>query len=269
MREIESKSNMAFQEISSQLPEIQSNTEELRNSLHGTINRVKVIEHTHQDRLENLFEGKEAMKEEILTLQTKLNNSYKIIHSLQYDSTRYQNTTNTLLQKMNKVESLLASHEQSTHRETNDIRAQLGNINDLLRSSDAQSCKLSNSLTETRNEVIQVKVASSLGLKEISDILNSHGIHQPQWNIVIEYGGIYERNAKENNYVSPINVISDGGEAIDIPSTLASFAHDYAAWTAFTADHEDLKLVIIGKNPDTINALEVDIEERRTIVVER
>ena len=269
MREIESKSNMAFQEISSQLPEIQSNTAELRNSLRGTINRVKVIEHTHQDRLENLFEGKEAMKEEILTLQTKLNNSYKIIHSLQYDSTRYQNTTNTLLQKMNKVESLLASHEQSTHRETNDIRAQLGNINDKLRYSDAQSCKLSSSLTETRNEVIQAKVASSLGLKEISDILNSHGIHQPQWNIVIEYGGIYERNAKENNYVSPINVISDGGEAIDIPSTLASFAHDYAAWTAFTADHDALKLVIIGKNPDTVNALEVDIEERRTIVVER
>ena len=269
IKEIESTSNKEFHEISIQLPEIQSDIAEMRNSLHGAINRVKVIEHTHRDRIEMLSEGREAMEEEISTLQSKLHKSHKIVQSLQYDSTHCQNVINTLLQKMNNVESSLISHRESTDTEINSMRDQLEKVNEELRSKNAQSSKLNDSLTETRNEVIQAKVASSLGLKEIRDILDSHGIHQPQWRIIIEYGGLYESDAKEKNYVLPINVISDGEEDIDIPSTLASFAHDYATWTAFKADCDALKLVVIGTNPDTDNAVEVETEGRRRILVER
>jgi len=68
MLTIERKSKESFDEMSIQLPEIKSDIAEMRNSLHGAINRVKVIEQTHRDRIELLFEGKEAMEKEISTL---------------------------------------------------------------------------------------------------------------------------------------------------------------------------------------------------------
>ena len=269
MLTIERKSKDSFNEMSMQLPEIKSDIAEMRNSLHGAINRVKVIEQTHRDRIELLFEGKEAMEEEISTLGTKLNNSHKSIQSLQYDSNRCQSTVNILLQKMNDVESYLTSHTESIENEINQMKDQIGEINTHMRCCNAQTSKLNDSLIETKNDVIQGKIASSLGLKDVHEILNSHGVHKPQWRTIIENGGFYESHAKEKNYVTPINVISDGERDIDIPSTLASFAHDYAAWIAFEADHNALKLVVIGKNPDLCNSMEVETEDRRRILVER
>jgi len=269
MLTIERKSKESLNKISMQLPDIKSDIAEMRNSLHGAINRVKVIEQTHRDRIELLFEGKEATEEEISTLRTKLNHSHKSIQSLQYDSNRCQSTVNTLLQKMNDVESYLTSHTESIENDINQMKDQIGEIDTHLRCCNAQTSKLNDSLIETKHDVIQGKIASSSGLKDVHEILNSHGVHKPQWRTIIEHGGFYESHAKEKNYVTPINVISDGERDIDIPSTLASFAHDYAAWIAFKADHDALKLVVVGKNPDTCNSMEAETEDRRRILVER
>ena len=50
---------------------------------------------------------------------------------------------------------------------------------------------------------------------------------------------------------------------MDIQSEIAAFAHDYAAWIAYQADHESLLRLIAGTNPESVIYAEDDNISRR------
>ena len=124
-------------------------------------------------------------------------------------------------------------------------------------------------MIETRNNLIQSKVSSETAFKEVHGILDSHGTPQPKWRDIIEYGGLFESKSKEKSYVVPINFSVDGRIDLDIPGSIADFAQDYAAWIAFEADRDALKLVVIGKNPENAGYIEDNTQILRNSLVDR
>jgi len=266
---IENKSREQVEFLSSQLPKMKSEIAEMRNSLHGTINRVKVIEETHRDRLELLFAGKEAIEEEVTSLNSQLTNTQNRIRSLEHNSDRSQSTVNTLLQKMNDFESFHRDRKESMDQEITLLKDALTTVNQDLDASNKVRDKLLDDLIDTRNEVIQAKIASQSAFKEIHGIFVSHGVLQPTWDDIVQHGVLYEQITKEKGYVVPINCVTDGKEDIDVPGNVASFAHDYAAWIAFEADRDALKLVVIGKSSEDSGYVEDNTDTKRKDLVER
>ena len=248
--EIEEKFDDKYESMALQLPKMKNEIAEMRNSLHGTINRVKVIEHTHRDRIELLFEGKEAMEEEILTFKSDLSNTLSRLDSLEHNNNRSQTTINTLLQNMNNFQSFYKDHKESTDLQIVQLKDTLSTVTQDLIKSNKNADQLNKDLIETRNSLIQSKVSSEAAFKDVHGMLDSHGISQPKDCDIIEHGGIFEEKSKEKKYVVPINFAVNDRFGLDIPANIAAFAQDYAAWIAFEADREALKHVIIGKNPE-------------------
>ena len=57
-------------------------------------------------------------------------------------------------------------------------------------------------------------------------------------------------------------------EQVDIPAEISAFAHDYAEWIAYQADHESLLRLIAGTNPDDQVYAEDDTISRRKTMLE-
>lgn len=266
---LENKVEENFDFLSTQLPEMKSHISEMRSSLHGTINRVKIIEQTHRDRIELLCEGKETSDEKIAELESELSQAQIKIRGLEYNNDRSQNIVNTLLQKMNDFEQSQIENSKLLADEIIELRQELKSVNSKLQSSDKNRRELHDSLVTTQNDLIQAKIASESRFACIHDILDAHGIRKPKWDIIIHDGVLYEKIAKEKNYVVQLNSVFDGAAEINVINHIASFAHDYSNWIAFCADHEALELVVGGKNPDDAIYVEDDIEARRKNLVER
>eukprot|EP00957_Ditylum_brightwellii_P154451 11753977-Ditylum_brightwellii.AAC.1 len=89
------------------------------------------------------------------------------------------------------------------------------------------------------------------------------GVRKPKLEVMVSDCSIYEMVAKEKNYVVAINSVADDENEVDIPADIASFAHDYAAWVAYQADHEALMRIVAGKNPDELVYTDDEIVSRR------
>jgi hypothetical protein len=269
LKALESKVDDNFQCLSTQLPDMKCHISEMRSSLHGTINRVKIIEQTHRDRIELLCESKEISDEKIAELERNLNQAQIKIQSLEYNNDRSQNLINTLLEKMNDFEKSQREKNKCIVNEMTELREELDTVNSKLQLGNEDRKRLQDSLVKSKNDHIQAKIASESSFNEVHDILDAHGIRKPKLDVIIQDGVLYEQIAKEKNYVVQLNSITTGSTEVDVTSHIASFSHDYAAWIAFQADHEALQLVVAGKNPEDAIYVEDDMESRRKILVER
>lgn len=261
---LEKKVDDNFECLSSQLPEMKRHISELRNSLHGTINRVKIIEQTHRDRIELLCESKEASDEKIAELESDLEQAQVKISGLEYNNDRSQNLVNTLLEKMNDFERSQKKERQEMANELSALQNGLMNVSSEVENGKEERKVLNDNLTATKHELIQAKIAMETKFQNVHDIINSHGIVKPRVKPIIEDGVLYEKIAKKKNYVVQLNCVSDGNKEIDVASHIASFAHDYAAWISFRADHEALQLVVVGNNPDDAIYVVDEMEARRS-----
>lgn len=252
-----------FQCLSTQLPDMKSHISEMRSSLHGTINRVKIIEQTHRDRIELLCESKETSDERIAELESNLKQAQIKVQGLEYNNDRSQNLINTLLQKMSDFEQSQKESSKSIVNRMAELQKELSLANSKIQSGNEDRSILHEKLCETKNDIIQTKIASKSNFDDVHNIFDTHGIRRPKINIIIEDGVLYEKIAKEKNYVVQLNSILNGTTEIDVTRHIASFAHDYAAWVAYQADHEALQLVVTGKNPEEAIFVEDEMESRR------
>ena len=57
--------------------------------------------------------------------------------------------------------------------------------------------------------------------------------------------------------------------ASDVPKDIANFAHDYAEWIAYKADHDALQRVIVGVTPEEMVFIDEDTDTRRRELLEQ
>ena len=246
---LETKLDENFESLSTQIPVMKSNISEMRSSLHGTINRVKIIEQTHRDRIELLCESNEASDMKITGLESELNQARIKINGLEYNNARSQNMINTLLQKVNDFEESNRKENSTMKERMSDLQDRLIIISAELHKGGEDRKLLNDSLVNVKNDLIQARIATEASVDSIHNILDSHGTRRPKMDLIIEDGLLYENISKEKNYVVQLNAILDGTTEINIVSHIASFVYDYAAWIAYEADHKVLQLVVTGKNP--------------------
>lgn len=266
---LDRKVNDKFEYMFEQIPAMKAQIVEMRSSLHGTINRVKIIERTHRERIELLCESKETSDERIDELESNLRQAQIKIQSLEYNNDRSQNLTNTLLQNFK-------DHTQSQNKKSKDVenkmrvlQNELLSVNSKIESTEEDRKVLHESIIETKKDLIQEKIASDSNFRIVYDLLDEHGVRKPKLRKVIQDGVLYEKVAKDKNYVVNLNCVLDGSSEVNMTSHIASFSHDYAAWIAFQADHEALQLVVIGKNPDEAIYVEDEIASRRKQLLSR
>jgi hypothetical protein len=259
----ETETRQKISNISSEMPKMMTEISELRNSLHGTINRVKVIEQSHRDRIELLCESKEAADEKMETLELNYQQTKKKIQSLEYNNERMQTSVNTLLQKIGTFQRVYQEDQQSCKSDSINTNRTLECLLTEQSESKKKQQHIHEELIETRNDIIQFKISSASNFRHFNSLLEAHGVQKPTFDVLVQDAKLYEEMAKEKTYVVPINCVMDGGKEINIVDHIASFAHDYASWIAYQADKETLHLVIQGANPEEKICNEDDTIERR------
>lgn len=264
----QSETDQKISSLASHIPNINSNIAEIRNSLHGSINRMKFIEKSHRDSIDILFEGKAAIEDSIVETQVKCSHAETDIKKLQRDNEQSQATIITLLEKMLNCETHNKKLQESMEIKIADFQTQVVDLRRELSQSVSVSNRLKNDLIATRNELFQTKIVSEASIGQLKNAIDAHGMSRPKWKKIVELGALYENVSKEKNFVVPLNYLIDGdGGEIDGPSVVAAFACDYAAWISFSVDHAVLKLVVTGKNIEEFMYAEDDTDTKRSSLV--
>lgn len=264
---LENNDDEKFTELKNENTVMRTQISELRNSLYGTVNRVKNIEKSHGERLEQLCEEKEVVDEKVLKLQSQQDHARIKIKNLEYNNDRSQNISNVLFQRLNDNERVHNELAQSFESNVSSLKGELGSIAKSLHVSNEKYSKLKDDYIGARNELIQSKISSKDKFDEIHDVLHTYGVCKPDLNRIINDEILYEKNAKEKNYVGAIKCIFDGSNGVDIPGNIASFAYNYAAWIAYEVDNEIIRIVVEGnKTEDGINAEDNMAERRQDLI---
>ena len=255
--------------LSSKLPIMKSELTELRDTLQGVVHRVKETEKCNKEQIAELCQTREDMSQEISQMQIELKECREMCIRLNRENALLRESIQTTNNRMETTET------QSSKRHEDFMQYCSQNDEDihiLKKQSDESRThmnKLNAQIVETRADLIQAKHTSSSNLKDIHSRLDSHGIPQPKWEVVLKSGVRFETVASKKNYIVPINGVMNEKSDIDLSSIIASFSHDYAKWISYQADYEALRFVVIGKNPDDDTPVQDLIEQKRKQLVQR
>ena len=255
--------------LSSKLPIMKSEMTELRDTLQGVVHRVKEMETSNKDQIDELCQTREDMRQEISKMQTELKECREMCIRLNRENALLKESIQTTNNRMETIET------QSSKRHEDLMEYCRHNDEDvhiLKKQSDESRNhvdKLNAQIVETRTDLIQAKHTTSSNLKNIHSRLDSHGIPQPKWEVILKSGVRFETVASKKNYIIPINGVMDEKLDMDLSSIIASFSHDYAKWISYQADYEALRFVVIGKNPDDDTPVQDLIEQKRKQLVQR
>lgn len=118
-------------------------------------------------------------------------------------------------------------------------------------------------LAGTKLNLAKTQKSTEDAFDKIHSILDAPGLNKPKLDTMVMECGLYERVAKEKNYVVAINSVYNGNEEVDLSASIAAFSYDYAAWIAYQADHESLMRAIAGTDPAELVYSDEDTESRR------
>lgn len=268
MENLERQFDERMQDFADELPVMKAELFELRNTLTGTRNRVKNIEESHGERIELLFEHKEALGERLHQLEARLRENDAKVKSLEREHFVSKRAIDSLEKKMSENEGAYERDKHALSDTISDFQQKLDDLRNNLTSNKSQCEQLDNTLAETRNDLERHCDESRHEFDALHTVINEPGIRKPPLDTMIKDCILYERVAKEKNFVISINSISNGSDVVDIPQHIAAFAHDYAAWIAYQADHEALVRLIAGTNPEDMVYAEEDTGPRRKALIE-
>jgi len=252
----------------SEIPGLKADTIDLRNALNESVSRIHSIEDTHHDRLEVLFEAKEKAHDATIKLKKELSSAQLKIVKLESNESEMRCLLNELSSRISTLEACWEGHHSNVETELVEIKEHVRTISSRFHSCESNQSSMSHDLMDLRNDVIQSKIYSNEKFNEIDKTFSSYGVSEPKHDDIIKYGILHENISKEKNYVIPLNCIYDISDInLDVPSCIASFAHDYAAWIAYHSDHDSLKLTVVGKSADEAVDTEDETEERRLTLV--
>lgn len=269
----------------SQFPPIYSQLKELSNLFKSHKTHLKNIEESSRTRLDMLFDQSSSLDKR-LTLVEELAKATSVQAASMSEE---QSKSNHNIQRLSEM---ILSNEASRDQESKTLRELMDRFGDeLLKTkvtlghTQVRCESLENELLSTKQELAHVQEVSQAENQKISDAMKRPGIQRINLERIVRVGHAYESLAKEKNYVTGINTMvtmtSEAGpsmksnreklrfeEQVDVPAEIAAFAHDYAEWIAYQADHESLLRLVTGTNPDEQVYAEDDIITRRKKLLE-
>ena len=268
-----------------QFPPIHSHLKELTNLFKSHKTQLKNIEESNGKRLDTLFDQTGGLKHRLSLVEELARNTSVQVASILEGQSKYNDAIQHLSQAIADNEGR-RDEEMNALREIMDhFEAELLKTKVALGHTQVRCENLEKELATTKQELSYFQDTSQEVSDQVAEKMNHPGIQRTDVNRIVRVGHAYEILAKEKNYVTGINVIatmtsitgqsmkSDGEkrrreELVDVPAEIAAFAHDYAEWIAYQADHESLLKLVAGTNPDEQVYAEDDMVARRKTLLE-
>ncbi len=262
------------------LPVIHSEIEELSNIFDSTKVELENVDQRHTVQIDAILANERSVEQKLIAIQEQAQNSALQITSLM----GHQTKSNEFIQQLRDA---IATNEKRHDDERESFQQALYHFGDELLKTKVSlghtrvRCDfLEKELTEVKLELVHFQDASQAESDRVRSHIHHLGVFKPSLNRIVSVGHAYETLCKEKNYVPGINITvivrstttmkmkrSEEkvkiSEDVEIPSEIAAFAHDYAAWIAYHADHESLIRLIAGNNPENQVYAEDDIISRR------
>ena len=259
---------------------VHSKLNELSNLFQSSKINLESVEKSHAQRIDAILAQERNMEQSLLAVEEQALNS-----SLQITSLAEQQTeSNASIQHLRDA---IATNEKRHEEERESFQHALDHFGDELLKTKVSlghtrvRCDfLEKELAEVKLELVHFQDACQAENDRVQSHIHHPGLLKPSLNRIVNVGHAYETLCKEKNYVPGINITvtirttttmklkrseekGKKSEDVEIPSEIAAFAHDYAAWIAYHADHESLLRLIAGTNPESVIYAEDDNISRR------
>ena len=262
------------------LPVLHSKLTELSELFESNKEHLLSIEASHTQRIDALSDQEQQLEQRLSLVEELAKTSARDVASLFEEQT----ISNESIQSLRDI---IGKNESRQEEERNLFQQALNHFGDELLKT-----KITLGHTQVRCETMEKDLADTTAelsllqhsCQTVNDTtqrqINHPGIARPSLERIVGVGHAYESLAQEKNYVTGINVMatlrnnssvnmksSDNvltyEEEVDVPSEIVAFAHDYAAWIAYQADHESLLRLIAGGNIEDQVYAEDDMISRR------
>jgi len=278
--------------LSNHLPSINNELATHERTLDTVFHRVKKLEESHGERIDVLFGHKEGTEEKVLTLEKKLNWAVETVQTLTQTQKQANDAIANLTKRLER-EEMDHNHTKKELADTiSQFRQDMDNAQQAIKANADRCHYLADELHDANTRFIEYRQSSCDEIHRLDTILHTPGVRQPHIRTVISHAVTYEQVAQAKNYVPIISSAIQPLETnntrnrnnnnipktaagnytdhddtpnppIDLPQDMSAFAHDYAAWIAYQADHEAIMRDIAGTNPEEIVYADDDIESRR------
>ncbi|KAL7466788.1 hypothetical protein ACHAXS_007068 [Conticribra weissflogii] len=263
-----------------EIPSIYAQLKELSNASNSSEAYMKNYENRQELTQERLFEHTRKLDQRLSAVEeTSKSNSDQICRIL--------NEQTAIKESLHNLHEMIHGNEQKRQEENQALKDTLNRFGDELLKTKVTlghtqvRCKeLEKELKITISELSHLQHACQSENEKMQACIYQPGMRKPSLDRIVKVGQAYENLAKEKNYVMGIHVMAvmvstfslpmkskavktKLEEEVDVPAEIAAFAHDYAAWVAYQADHESLLRLIAGTNPDELVYAEEDISSRR------
>ncbi|KAL7543413.1 hypothetical protein ACHAXR_013035 [Thalassiosira sp. AJA248-18] len=262
------------------LPLLQSKLKELSDLFESSRTELKIMEEGHTKRIDTIFAQDQQLEQRLCAVEGQTKIAAHQITSL----FEQQTNSNESIQDLREV---IAQNEERHEEERSVLQNALNLFGDeLLKTkvtlghTQVRCESLEKELAETKAELAHFQDTCQSENDKVRHQIHHPGVPRPSLDRIVNIGHAYETLAKEKNYVTGINVMATlrtssknkmkrseentrKEEEVDVPSEIVAFAHDYAAWVAYQADHESLLRLIAGTNPEEQVYAEDDLISRR------
>jgi len=262
------------------LPMVQSKLDGISDQFESNRAELKRVEESHKQRIDALFHRGQQFDQRLGDVEGKVNTAACNIKSL-FDEQIKSNKS------IEYLRDIIAKNEERHEEERSIFQEALNHFGDELLKTKVTlghtrvRCEsLEKDLVESKSELVHFQNACQSENARLQRRIHHPGLPKPSLNRIVNVGHAYETLAKEKNYVTGINVITTlkitttttlkkcsekmrNEEDVDVPAEIVAFAHDYAAWVSYQADHETLLRFIVGTNPEEQVYAEDDTNTRK------
>ncbi|KAL9181954.1 hypothetical protein ACHAXT_012297 [Thalassiosira profunda] len=265
---------------SNDLPLIESRLKALSDQYTSSQAELNRVESSHKSRIDALVVKEQQLDTRLSAVEVSTATAAEQITTIFDEQTKSNDS-------VQRLQELIATNEERHEQERSRFQNALNHFADELIKTKCNlgltqvRCEtLEKDLAETKAELGHFQEACQSESEKMEREIHHPGIPKPSLDRIVSVGHAYETLAKEKNYVTGINVAATlrettsskmkrSGESmrreeeVDVPSEIVAFAHDFAAWVAYTADHESLLRLIAGTNPEEEVYAEDDMLSRR------
>jgi len=267
----EGRVQSTVEDVSQKIPSIESNVKALQSSHCTLTEKIASTKKLHAEQWNVLSERNDLLDERLRQLESRLVRADEHIRSLEEDKAKSTNAIDLLLRRMKTSEERHEATDSKIQRIVHRFAEETTELRRRVETAENDNRALSEELQGTRATLEKHRASTQIALDQIRSALDVHGICKPKLVKMIQLCVLYEKTAKEKNYVTSIDAVFDGNDAADLPGNIAAFAHDYALWIAYQADHEVLQRTVArapSNHRDLVYADDEDLGPRRLVLLE-
>jgi len=264
---MEDRDNKKFDTLFKELPAVDSKQKEFLVKIEILDDTLKTQTDFVDTKIKSFENANDSIDAKLQELEANLLLANKKLRVMSDNQSENSRVINELREKLLESEK---DRIKSKHALENLIKFIRNDISYLKENKDSHDLKINELRQATRKNVkgmIDTQNDMMNSFEIVHKKIDEPGVQKPKMDLLINNCLHYEKSSMQKNYAYPLN--SHGvGEEVTIPGNIANFAHDYAAWISYQADHDALQRVVVGLKREDAVFVDEDIVDRRQALLE-